>query len=552
MLGHYKLRLGDGTVLLVDLDGLNAWLSDGKAVVQAEGSSQWRPLREFLREEREAARRRSRQKLRAGEPLPLVYPKPREDVRSDPPPEPPDVPEEPRFAGRPPAVQALADDPAGAAPSPPTPWSPGEEVPVIPFKPLDDEAPVRAAVPPQDSPPPRSRGPEPSLQAFADDPVAPPSVNRPAPDDSLPPIRLKPLDDGPPARPAAPSFRASPSPGSLGAAPSLQALAEDPGAPASAWRSASDDALPPIRLKPLGDEAPEPPAAEPGAALVHRLLAAIGTFLSRCLEPLGRLERGQSLPPAHSQERDAPDLPGLRPREPRKAPPSVNDLPTLRLADADEPQEPADVYEGEDGESPFAVVWLWAQRVVLAMAVVAGGAFVALTRDTWFPEAARLGQRLFAEIDRRARTPDPAEAQGRALQAAVAQLPHLAPETIRLVLAGSPGGVLEPPEVFSLAAEAEEKGLPALSPGEAEELKALRRELVGALRPAERSRVREYERVRSHRATFPFEDRRVLELVARGARALSPTGLARLQELSGRAIARGLAPAADGVSSPGE
>jgi hypothetical protein len=551
MLGHYKLRLGDGTVLLVDLDGLNAWLSDGKAMVQAEGSSQWRPLREFLREEREAARRQSRPKPRAGEPLPLVYPKPREDVRSDPPPEPPNVPVEPPFAGRLPAVQALADDPAGAAPSPPEPWSPSEEVPVIPFKPLDDEAPVRATVPPRDSPPPRSRGPEPSLQALADDPVAPTPVNRPTPDDSLPLIRLKPLDDEPPARPAAPSFRASPSAGSLGA-PSLQALAEDPGAPASALRSASDDALPPIRLKPLDDEAPEPPAAEPGAALVNRLLAAIGTFLSRCLEPLGRRDRGQPPPSALPQERDAPDLPGLRPREPPKAPPSVNDLPTLRFADADEAQEPADVYEGEDGESPFAVVWLWAQRVVLTIALVAGGAFVALTRDTWFPEAARLGQRLFAEIDRRVRTPDPAEAQGRALQAAVAQLPHLAPETIRLVLAGSPGGVLDPPEVFSLAAEAEGRGLAALTPGEVEELNALRRELVAALRPAERARVREYESARGHRGTFPFEDRRVLELVARGARALPSPGLARLQELSGKAIARGLAPAADGVSRPGE
>jgi hypothetical protein len=496
MLGRYKLRLGDGTVLLVDLGGLSAWLADGKAMVQAEGSSQWRPLREFLREEREAARRQSRQKLRAGEPLPLVYPKPREgDERSGPPAEPPNEPVEPPFAGRPPAVQALADDPGGAEPSPPEPWSPSEGIPVIPFKPFDDEAPVRAAAPSRpDSPPPRPLGPEPSLQA----------------------------------------------------------LAEDPGTPASARRSASDDALPPIRLKPLDDEAPEPSASEPGAAPVDRLLAAFGTFLSRCLEPLGRLDRGQPPPPAIPQERDTADLPGLRPREPRKAPPSVTDLPTLRFADADEPAEAADVYEGEDGESPFAVVWPWAQRLVLTIALVAGGAFVALTRDTWFPEAARLGQRLFAEIDRRARTPDPAEAQGRALQAAVAQLPHLAPESIRLVLAGSPGGVLEPSEVFSLAAEAEERGLPALSPGEADELKALQRELVGALRPAERSRVREYERARSHRATFPFEDRRVLDLVARGARALSSTGLARLQELSGKAIARGLAPAADGVSRPGE
>jgi hypothetical protein len=50
MAREYKLRLGDGTVLAVDEQGLRTWAIDGKASVQAGGTGQWRPLKEVLAE----------------------------------------------------------------------------------------------------------------------------------------------------------------------------------------------------------------------------------------------------------------------------------------------------------------------------------------------------------------------------------------------------------------------------------------------------------------------------------------------------------------------
>ena len=48
MARQYKLRLGDGTVLAVDDQGLRTWALDDKAMVQPAGSSEWRPLKEVL------------------------------------------------------------------------------------------------------------------------------------------------------------------------------------------------------------------------------------------------------------------------------------------------------------------------------------------------------------------------------------------------------------------------------------------------------------------------------------------------------------------------
>ena len=71
----YRLRLSDGTVLVVDQDGLNAWLEDAKAMVQA-GGGRWRPLKEFVRELRRSANRTARQESNAGAALPLTPPPP--------------------------------------------------------------------------------------------------------------------------------------------------------------------------------------------------------------------------------------------------------------------------------------------------------------------------------------------------------------------------------------------------------------------------------------------------------------------------------------------
>ncbi len=173
MLQRYKLRLGDGTILQVDKDGLQAWVEDDRrAVVQVAGTQQWRPLREFLAEEESAAR--LKQALIPPEPRRTKPPPPPEPEPAPPaPPEPPAPAFEPPFptfeppapafeapapafepsapAFEPPAppfepaigatrVQALAEEPS--VPTPPwqaPPEAPGGEAPAIRFKPMEDE-----------------------------------------------------------------------------------------------------------------------------------------------------------------------------------------------------------------------------------------------------------------------------------------------------------------------------------------------------------------------------------------------------------------------------
>lgn len=226
------------------------------------------------------------------------------------------------------------------------------------------------------------------------------------------------------------------------------------------------------------------------------------------------------------------------PRALLKPPPPLSELPVLRFAEVDEPENAGDVYEGE---SVFHAAWHWTKRIVVVIGLVAGGFLAATTWETWLPKAIRLGPMIFSEIDKYKGSRDTVEQQGKALQEATERLPHLAPETIELVLSSSPTGVLDPAEVFRLASDAAARGVSALTPSEAQELKALWRKLLDAIAPAERERVREYERARTRRGTYPSEDRAVFELFARGARALPSWSLERLQALSGKAVAAGLA-----------
>jgi hypothetical protein len=216
-----------------------------------------------------------------------------------------------------------------------------------------------------------------------------------------------------------------------------------------------------------------------------------------------------------------------------------------------EPPEPEDVYEGEEPSFSLEPVWLWTKRVVVIGALAAGAAYAVLERDTWFPKAADLGQTVFTEIDRQARSGERTQQQQRALAEASARLPHLAPETIQLVFSGSPTGVMDPPEVFQVAAEAADRGQAALTAPEVEELRALQRDLLATLRRTERERVLEYERARQRRVIFPFENPHVLDLVARGAQALPAASRERLQALNAKAVAAGLAlPHASSAAAP--
>ena len=127
MAQRYKVRLGDGTVLSVDSDGLRTWAGDARATAQAIGSWRWQPLQEVLAEE-EAAARLSRA---------LVPPQPREEAT------PPefdlgDLLARARAASKP-TLQALADDPMSAGEPGRAAAAGPDDLPVIPMKPPDDE-----------------------------------------------------------------------------------------------------------------------------------------------------------------------------------------------------------------------------------------------------------------------------------------------------------------------------------------------------------------------------------------------------------------------------
>jgi hypothetical protein len=328
-------------------------------------------------------------------------------------------------------------------------------------------------------------------------------------------------------------------------------------------RPRSDTELPIIPLRLLDDESPKHARAAAGAQ--SRLADAIGKAVStvtvlfdslrraapgwsdRLRQWVPRLNRPKHLRSHPSADEGAmPDPFGQALRTPLLRPPTLNELPVLRLAKIDEKElEPVydDIYEGPGF---FDVVWLWTKRATLLAGFVVGAVVAANTWEIWLPRAAQLSRMMFLEIDQRVRPPapnraeEPSEPIRAALQAANEQLPHLAPETIELVMSKSLAGILDPPEVFARAHDALERGRAALTAEEAQELKALRVGMLSRLHPAERDRLYEYDLVRAHRVTLPFEDREALGLVARGLRALPPEARERFQWLTGKAITAGL------------
>ncbi len=575
MLQRYKVRLGDGTVVTVDKDGLGTWLSDGGAAVQVAGTQAWRPLRDFMAEEESAARlaralippepKRAPAPSPAPTPLPSPTPTPPPSPAAAAPEVPPSSPPVDMSIGAPPMVQALAEETA-VAETPAAPWSDpreaADEAPILRLKPSDSLPPTPYVAPrfladddedgqeeDQDQRHDRLEGPLlkvistfGTLLSRCLDPLTPLVRGWPPTSaDDRAPRRAVSVSPNPPktASPAAV------------APPQVHVLAEDSVAPdAEPWPGVAD--LPVTPLKPLDDE------GRLGATELRRLSDRVSGWVAGLTGWLGRLgARGRPEPSVAPSEPAAKRPPVPAAREPLAAPVAVSELPVLRFADAHELPEVEDVYEGERAESLFPALWLWTKRIVLTGSLVTGAVLAALYWQTWFPRVAELGQAVFTEIDRRARSSERSEEQQQALREATARLPQLAPETIRLLLAAGDGRYLDPPEVFQLANEAADRGLPALTPAEATELRALQHELLGHLRPPERARVAEYDRARSQRVVFPFENPHPLELVGRGARAMPSPSRERLQVLLGKAVAAGLgvpaaSPSVGPAAEPGQ
>ena len=296
----------------------------------------------------------------------------------------------------------------------------------------------------------------------------------------------------------------------------------------------------------LDRHTPRDPASTARASLSRlRSLASLWTDRSsKWMERLTRRDVPAPAPPSGEAPRAGTTGPPLR--KPLIPPPPLSELPVLRFAKTDEAEGAGDHDIYQEVRS-FDVVWLWLKRITLITGLLVGGIVAASTWEAWLPAATRLARALGLEIQEREQPRGPSVAEQRPAQirellpALAEQLPHLTPETIALVMSKSPATVVDPPEVFARAYDATERGLTALSAPEAEELGALQRALLNALLPAERQRAREYGLVRTRRAPLPIENRDVLRSFAHGARALPSWARERLQELSGKAIAAGLA-----------
>ena len=546
MARHYKLRLGDGTVLSVDQDGLRTWAADSRAQVQAIGSWRWQPLREVLAEEEAAARL-----ARA-----LIPPTPRQEATPPPPVAPPVTP--PVVAPSPQVAQPAFSEPAFGG---------------LAFgEPAFSEPPVAAPA-------------RPGLQALADDPLPSHFSDPPAEaaSDDMPVIRMKPLDDEP-VYPAAWSTR-------RGEDEDEDELAEE--APRhdrldgpllrvlqgfGSFLSRCLDRLTPLaaRLTSESAEASSPRVADVGAIGVPRKASArvspAPTVLTLADDPAAprgveaelrdaaerpsayarvsewvnglraRVRRpDRAEPPAPKREPALPSRPPLAPaRKPLAAPTPLSELPALRFVESREPAEPADVYEGDAPAVLLRLqpVWLWTKRVVTTGVLAAALVYAVLQRDTWFPRSAELGQRLFTQVDQVLSGRN--EQLQRALADAAERLPALAPETIRLIFSRSPTGVADAGDVFQLAREAADRGIVALTPAESEELRALGRELLAKLSRREAEAVREYDGTRARRVMFSFENPPVMQLVALGARGLKAERREQLQALTHKAVAAGI------------
>jgi hypothetical protein len=125
----------------------------------------------------------------------------------------------------------------------------------------------------------------------------------------------------------------------------------------------------------------------------------------------------------------------------------------------------------------------------------------------------------------------------KAIDAAVAEVPHLSAPAAQQLMAETEARVLEPDQAFRRSIAALARLLPALTPAETRELTALTTAAYAGVPWADRSRLAAYvERVRRGDSTSPEEDREMMALMKKAETALSPTRRLRLQAYYEKAI----------------
>jgi hypothetical protein len=276
MPASYKLRLSDGTLLVVDHDGLSTWVVDHKAMVQLVGSTHWRPLKAFLAAERAAARNASRQASGAAPALPLIPPPPRKEETppsAEPPPRSPAANASRQTSSAAPALPLIPPPPRREE-TPPSAEPPPSEPATNASRPTSSAAPALPLIPP----PPRKEETPPSAEPLPDDPepffvdeppavqVRPESVDGPAKEgadatwsaDASRRLEEVLPEEPAPSAPVEPPF--------LGEPPVAQTLAEEPvvrGVESVSPQPSPNEHDAPIRLKPADDEVHGRPPASP-------------------------------------------------------------------------------------------------------------------------------------------------------------------------------------------------------------------------------------------------------------------------------------------------
>jgi hypothetical protein len=531
MASGYKLRLGDGTTVLLDDKGLATWLQGGlvdqKARVQPAGSKQWLTIRQLMvameratrerqvQQERHAAERRSAEERAEAERHVA-------EERAE---------AERRAAEERAALERLAEERLAAE------RLAAEEQAAREIRAERERLAAER----------RSARERADAERRAEEERAARARREPEPsEDDLETldVELEPLPEAVPEE----------------ALP--EAELEEPVV------SAADLGLVPVEW-PDADERPEPlppPAARrerpPHPAPTFRVQEGRATSLFETLRPglFATAERVRSLarwprPAAAPRPVLAAPL-GEMPATFAVPPPSLRDLPVIPLAAMAEPAE-ADVWEGgwlanlratflESRAGQIApVLWVWCKRVTVTAAVLVIAALLASNTSVWLPPTTEVGIALFGQVDKLKARVAPSTMPPAAIAAASEQLPYLRTETIELIMISSAPRALAPPQLFRLAGDAVERGRAALGQPAAAELDRLTEALTAELPRAERTRLGEYlKRVRARAVTAPFEDQEAVWLMARAARRLPADRLSRLQELFARGVALGLQPTA--------
>jgi hypothetical protein len=125
----------------------------------------------------------------------------------------------------------------------------------------------------------------------------------------------------------------------------------------------------------------------------------------------------------------------------------------------------------------------------------------------------------------------------KAVEAVVAEVPHLTAPVAEQLMAETEARVLEPDQAFRRSLAALARLLPSLTPAETRELTGLTTATYAGVPWADRSRLADYvERVRRGDSTRAEEDREMMRLMKTAETGLNPTRRLRLQAYYEKAI----------------